>query len=144
MRMLEVAYLCSLSQPVTKGYVNYGLSAKSFLGLAADEPAPHHSALTAFRRRIIKPGGERCPQELLEEIIQQAAGVEFRIADVADRTNTAANVNVSGDEHLREKRRKPPRDGAAARWGAKGTRMAQDKKAKIVEQTERFYTTRRI
>jgi hypothetical protein len=40
--------------------------------LAVDEPAPNHSALTAFKRRIVKRGQEPLLEELLREVIVMA------------------------------------------------------------------------
>ena len=66
LKMLVVAFLYNMSERATETYVNDSLSAKWFLGLAVDEPAPDHSTLTAFKRRIIKRGGERwsCPEKV--------------------------------------------------------------------------------
>ena len=52
LKMLVVAYLYELSERATEGYVNDSLSAKWFPGLAADEAAPDHSTLTAFKRPL--------------------------------------------------------------------------------------------
>jgi len=63
LKMLLLAYLYNLSERQTEVYCNDSLSAKCFLGLAADEPAPDHSTLTAFKRRIIENGGEQALRE---------------------------------------------------------------------------------
>ena len=100
LKMLVVSYLYNMSERATEVYVNDSLSAKWFLGLAADEPAPDHSTLTAFKGRIIKGGGERCLQELLEEIIRQAteAKVPFGTIQVVDSTHTLADVNTAKEK----------------------------------------------
>ena len=121
LKMLVMAYLYDLSERNTEAYVNDSLSAKWFLGLAVDEAAPDHSTLTAFKRRILERGGERCLQELLEEIIRQAsgAGVAFGSIQVVDSTHTVADVNVQKDERRQEKEGKEARDKGARRGEGK-------------------------
>ena len=115
LKMLVLAYLYDLSERSTETYVNDSLSAKWFLGLAVDEAAPDHSTLTAFKRRIVRRGGEGCLEELLGEIVKQAmgAGVAFGAIQVVDSTHTVADVNVAKDDQRRKKEGKPPRDGGA-------------------------------
>jgi len=140
LKMLVLAYLYDLSERQTEAYVNDSLSGKWFLGLAVDEAAPDHSTLTAFKRRIKEQGGEGCLQELLEEIIVQAAraGVAFGSIQVVDSTHTVADVNVRKDDRRQEKEGKEPRD-RGARWGVKGKRKARDEEGKVVQVTEYFY-----
>lgn len=140
LKMLLIAFLYQLSERATERYVNDSLSAKWFLGLAADEAAPDHSTLTAFKRRIVERGGEACLQELLGEITQQAlaAGVEFGTIQVVDSTHTIADVNVPKDDRRRKKEGKPPRDGGAA-WGVKGRKRAKDAEGKKVLMLKQFY-----
>ena len=52
LKMLLLSYLYNQSERGTEAFVNDSLSAKYFLDLAIDEPAPDHSTLTAFKRRI--------------------------------------------------------------------------------------------
>ncbi len=140
LKMLLLAFLYEMSERQTEVYVNDSLSAKWFLGLAVNEPAPDHSTLTAFKKRIIERGGEGSLQELLEGIVGQAmqAGVEFGAIQLVDSTHTIANVNVGKDKRRREQEGKGPRDGGAA-WGAKGTESAKDKKGKTVEVIRFFH-----
>jgi len=140
LKMLVVAFLYQMSERATEAYVNDSLSAKWFLGLAADEAAPDHSTLTAFKRRIIEGGGESCLQELLVEIIRQAteAGVTFGTIQVVDSTHTIADVNTFKDKRRREKEGKGPRDGGA-RWGAKGKKRVKDETGKKVRVPKYFY-----
>jgi IS5 family transposase len=51
-----VAYLYNLSEQQVEEYMNDTLSAKYFVGLAVDQPAPDHSTLTIFRNRLIQCG----------------------------------------------------------------------------------------
>ena len=140
LKMLVVAFLYELSERATEAYVNDSLSAKWFLGLAADEAAPDHSTLTAFKQRIIEGGSEEYLKALLEEIIRQAleAGVTFGAIQVVDSTHTIADVNVAKDDQRRKKEGKPPRDGGAA-WGAKGKKTVKDETGKKVRVTNHFY-----
>jgi transposase len=86
LKMLVLANLYSLSDRATQAHVNDSLSAKWFLGLAADEPAPNHSTLTAFRQRISMRGGDGYLKSLLDEITAQAAtaGVPVRMTPEVD------------------------------------------------------------
>ncbi len=139
LKMLLLAYLYDLSERRTEAFVNDSLSAKYFLGLAVDEAAPDHSTLTAFKRRIVRRGGESLLEELLVEVVQAARrqGVVFGSIQVVDSTHTLADVNVSKDDRRQKKEGKPPRD-SGARWGAKRKRR-QGKGGKSSEQTEYFY-----
>ena len=51
LKMLFLAYLYDLSERQVELFVNDSLSAKYFLGLAADEPAPDSTTLTVFKGR---------------------------------------------------------------------------------------------
>jgi hypothetical protein len=52
LKMLLTAYLYNLSERQVEEVANFNLPVKCFLGLAADELAPDHSTLTAFKSRI--------------------------------------------------------------------------------------------
>ena len=67
--MLILSYLYDLSERQTEVFANDGLSAKCFLGLAVDEPAPDHSTLTAFKKRIMENAHIGELEELLKEIV---------------------------------------------------------------------------
>jgi len=140
LKMLLLSYLYNLSERQTEVYCNDSLSAKCFLGLAVDEPAPDHSTLTAFKGRIIERGGEQSLRELLAEIVATAVrqGVKFGSIQVVDSTHTVANVNVEKDEQRQEKKGKGPRDGGA-RWGVKHSRRYRTEQGQKVEQKEYFY-----
>jgi IS5 family transposase len=47
--MLLLAYLYNLSERQVEEWVNDSLAARCFLHLAADERAPDHTTLSAFR-----------------------------------------------------------------------------------------------
>ena len=139
LKMLLLSYLYDISERQTEVYVNDSLSAKYFLGLAVDEAAPDNSTLTAFKRRIVRRGGEGLLQELLVEVLQtaQRRGVVFGSIQVVDSTHTVADVNVTKEDRRRKKGGKPPRDGGA-RWGAKRKRR-KGKQGQGGSETEYFY-----
>jgi IS5 family transposase len=115
-----LSYLYDLSERQVEAYVNDSLSAKWFLGLAVDEPAPDHSTVTKFKKRIEKRGKEVLLDELLQEVLMMALSrrVELGSIQVVDSTHTLADVNVSKDDR-RQKDAQSPRD-REARWGVKG------------------------
>ena len=122
LKMLFLAYLYNLSERQVELFVNDSLSAKYFLGLAADEPCPDSTTLTVFKGRLLKAKGQAPLEELLARIVglAQEEGIEFGRIQVVDSVHTVADVNV-GKERQREKGGKPPRD-TDARWGTKGRR----------------------
>ncbi len=140
LKMLLLSYLYGLSERQTEVYVNDSLSAKCFLGLAVDEPAPDHSTLTTFKGRIVEGGGEACLQELLAEIVCQAQEKEvvFGAVQLVDSTHTVADVNTAKDERRQKKGGKGPRD-RGARWGVKHKRRHRNERGEVVTQTEYFY-----
>lgn len=104
LKMLLLSYLYNLSERQTEVIVNDSISMKCFVGLAVDEPAPDHSTLTAFKRRIIENGGLEGLEEILGEVVRiaQEAGVEFGAVQVIDSTHTMADVNTQKDKRRQE------------------------------------------
>jgi IS5 family transposase len=139
LKMLLLSYLYDLSERGTEAFVNDSLSGKYFLGLAIDEPAPDHSTLTAFKRRIVSKGGEGLLEGLLAEVVlsAQRQGVAFGSIQVVDSTHTIANVNVAKDDRRQEREGQSPRDDGA-RWGGKRKRRG-GKKGRRGSDTEFFY-----
>lgn len=140
LKMLLLAYLYDLTERQVEVYVNDSLSAKCFLGLAVDEAAPDHSTLSAFKRRIVEGGQEKCLQALLAGMVRAARerGIQFGSLQIVDSTHTVADVNTAKDERRQDKGGKPPRDGDA-RWGAKHRRRYRNEQGEVVERTEYFY-----
>lgn len=140
LKMLILAFLYNLSERQTEVFANDSLSGKCFLGLAVDEPAPDHSTLTAFKKRIIENGHIGELDELLKESVQvaQEQGVEFGQIQVVDSTHTVANVNTGKDEGRQKKENKGPRD-RGAKWGAKHQRRYRAENGEVKTQTEYFY-----
>jgi len=122
LKMLLLSYLYELSERQTEAYVNDSLSAKWFLGLAANEKGPDHSTLTKFKRRIEQQGKEALLEELLRDVLVMAIsqGVEFGTIQVMDSTHTLADVNVTKDKRRNDEGK--GRRGGDARWGTKGKR----------------------
>jgi transposase, IS5 family len=122
LKMLFLAYLYNLSERQVEVFVNDSLSAKYFLGLAADEPCPDSTTLTVFKGRLLKAKGQAPLEGLLAKVLRlaQRQGIAFGRIQVVDSAHTIANVNV-GKEQGRQKEGKPPRD-PHARWGTKGRR----------------------
>jgi len=140
LKMLLTAYLYNLSERQVEEVANFNLPVKCFLGLAADELAPDHSTLTAFKARIAENGRLGAFEQLLTEIIRIARekGIHFGTIQVLDSVHTVADVNVEKDEKRQNKDGKPPRD-PNAKWGVTGSRRVKDEHGQPVEQKEHFY-----
>lgn len=139
LKMLLVGYLYNLSERQTEVYVNENMPAKYFVGLPIDKPAPDHSTLTYFKRRLIRNGNLKVFEEMLAEIIQMAiiSGIQFGSIQVIDSVHTIANVNTQKDEK-RKKKGKEPHD-PDAKWGVKHERKVKTKEGKMIKQKEYFY-----
>jgi len=140
LKMLLVAYLYDLSERQVEEVANFHLPVKCFLGLAADELAPDHSTLTAFKSRIVENGRLEAFEELLNEIIRiaQEQGIRFGSIQVMDSVHTIADVNVEKDEQRQNKGGQARRD-PNAQWGVKGTRRKRDAQSQRIEQPQYFY-----
>ncbi len=140
LKMLLLAYLYDLSERSTEQQVNDSLAMKCFLGLAVDEPSPHHSTLSKFRERLIRNGREEALEELLASIVRLALerGVQFGSIQVIDSVHTIADVNTAKDERRQRKEGKPPRDADAA-WGVKGTKRQRDEDGKLIQKRQYFH-----
>ena len=140
LKMLLIAYMYNLSERATEQQINDSLSMKWFLGLAVDEPAPHHSTVSKFRQRLIENDKEKALETMLSTIISLAIeqGVELGTIQVIDSVHTTADVNTQKDDRRKDKQDKPPRDGDAA-WGVKHTRRVRDEKGNVVKRKHYFY-----
>ena len=134
-----IAFLYNLSERQAEAYVNDNLSAKYFVGLAADQKAPDHSTLTVFRERLQQNGKLAVFQAMLAEIIQMAmeSGIRFGSIQIVDSVHSIANVNTAKDQ-ARQKHGKGPHD-PDAKWGAKHQRKVQTQDGKEEKQTEYFF-----
>ena len=139
LKMLLVAFVHNLSERQVEEVANLNLAVKCFLGLAADELAPDHSTLTAFKSRIIENGRLEAFEKLLSEIVGFALekGIRFGSIQVMDSVHTIADVNVEKDE-TRQRRGSQPHD-PNAKWGVKGSRRKTDENGQKVQQKEYFY-----
>lgn len=139
LKVLLLSYLYDLSERQVEEYVNDSLSAKYFLGLAADEPAPDHATLTVFKNRLLARKGEEVFEELFQDIVKlaQERGVRFGRIQVVDSVHTVADVNLEKDDS-RQKNGKGPRD-PDARWGVKGKRVVRNEEGEKQQQREYFF-----
>jgi len=139
LKMLLVAYLYNLSERQTEQYINDSMSAKYFLGLGMDQPAPDHSTLTRFKERIILRRRELKLEALLTEIVQTALanGVKFGSIQVVDSTHSTADVDTWKDAE-RKSQGKGCRDPHAS-WGSKGKKRFKDAHGETHEQHKYFY-----
>jgi transposase, IS5 family len=115
LKMLVVAYLYNLSERQTEEVVNFQLPVKEFVGLAVDEPAPDHSTLCLFKRRLRQAGRWSHFEAINDEILQQAvaAGITLGKIQVVDSVHTVANVDNDADRK-RQEQGKPARDPEAS------------------------------
>jgi IS5 family transposase len=115
LKMLVITYLYNLSERQTEEVVNFQLPAKEFVGLAVDEPAPDHSTLCLFKRRLCQAGRWSHFQGINDEILRQAlaAGVSLGKIQVVDSVHTVANVDTDADRK-RQEHGQPPRDPEAS------------------------------
>jgi len=134
-----IAYLYNLSERQVEIYINENLPAKYFVGLAADQKAPDHSTLTAFRERMLQRGKTKVFEELLTDIVQIAVqrGIKFGSIQIVDSVHVVANVNTDKDQQ-RQKKGKEPRD-PDAKWGVKHKRKVKTEQGEQKEQTEYFH-----
>jgi len=72
LKMLLAAYLYNLSERQVETYINDSMSAKYFLGLGMDQPAPDHFTLIKFKERIILHKRELKLEQVTTDIVQTA------------------------------------------------------------------------
>ncbi len=114
LKMLVVAYLYNLSERQTEEVVNFQLPVKEFVGLAVDEPAPDHSTLCLFKRRLREAGRWASFAAVGDAVLQQAqaAGIRLGEIQVVDSVHTVADVDNDADRH-RQDQGQAPRDPEA-------------------------------
>jgi transposase, IS5 family len=112
--MLVIAFLYNLSERQTEEVVNFQLPVKEFVGLAVDEPAPDHSTLCLFKRRLREAGRWEPLAALSDAVLQQAqaAGIHLGEIQVVDSVHTVAHVDNEADRH-RQEQGQAPRDPEA-------------------------------
>jgi len=114
LKMLIITYLYGLSERQTEEVVNFNLPVKEFVGLAVDEPAPDHSTLTLFKRRLREAGCWAKFEAVNEAVLRQAqtAGVVLGPIQVVDSVHTVAHVDNEADRR-RQARGQAARDPEA-------------------------------
>jgi len=139
LKMLLVAYLYNLSERQVEAYINDSMSAKYFLGLGMDQPAPDHTTLTKFKERMILRKRELKLEQLLADIVQNGLeqGIRFGAIQVVDSTHSLAHVNTA-KKNQREKKGKGPTD-PDAQWGAKGKYTTEGPEGTKSQRTKYFF-----
>ncbi len=97
LKMLFLSYLYNVSERSMEEFADTNLLAKWFMGLAVDDPAPDHSPLRVFRRRLEQERGQNALQGLFDEVILTAkrAGLVFGELQVLDSVHTQADVDLA-------------------------------------------------
>jgi len=143
LKMLFLSYLYNVSERSMEEFADTNLLAKWFMGLAVDEPAPDHSTLRVFRRRLERERGQNALQGLFDEVIQVAKkqGLAFGELQVLDSVHTQADVDLAKEKE-RHNDGRPARD-ADARVVRKGKRrvVKPDGSVQQEEITSRGYKT---
>ncbi len=113
-KMLFLSYLYNVSERSMEELADLNMLVKWFLGIAVDEPAPDHSTLTAFKRRLLQDGGWKVLQGSFDAMIREGIklGVQFGELQVLDSVHTQANVD-QGKDRERQDRGGRPRDPEA-------------------------------
>lgn len=139
LKMLVLAYLYNLSERQVEAFVNDSLSAKYFLGLAADEAAPDSTTLSVFKRRALAGRGPQAFTLLLQRVVTLARerGISFGRIQVVDSVHTLADVDVA-KENQRRGHGGGPRD-PDARWGTKGSRRPPGPERSGPPRPEHFF-----
>jgi IS5 family transposase len=114
LKMLLITFLYHLSERQTEEVVNFQLPVKEFVGLAVDEPAPDHSTLCLFKRRLREAGCWEHLETIGDEVLRQAqaAGIQMGAIQVVDSVHTVADVDNDADRR-RQEEGKAPRDPQA-------------------------------
>lgn len=138
MKMLVITYLYGLSERQTEEVVNYNLPIKEFVGLAVDEPAPDHSTLCLFKRRLADAGHWSHFEAVSDGILGQArqAGIKLGHIQVVDSVHTVADVDKDADRE-RQAQGKPSRD-PQAQVVKKGKRRQTEPDGTVVEREMRY------
>ena len=141
LKMLFLSYLYNVSERSMEEFADTNMLAKWFMGLAIDDPAPDHSTLRVFRRRLEQERGENALQHLFDEVILAAKrkGLVFGELQVLDSVHTQADVDLAKEKERHDDGR-PPRD-PDARVVRKGKRrvVKPDGSVQQEEITSRGY-----
>jgi IS5 family transposase len=114
LKMLVITYLYNLSERQTEEVVNFQLPVKEFVGLAVDEPAPDHSTLCLFKRRLREASRWEPFEAIGDAVVRQAraAGITLGQIQVVDSVHSVADVDNDADRK-RQEHGQPPRDPQA-------------------------------
>jgi IS5 family transposase len=137
-KMLFLGYLYNLSERDTERFVNENIPARFFLDLAFDRPAPDHSSLALYRKRLLKNGNWDSLQKMFDGLLQQARDKGLRLGGIrlVDSVHTQADVN-NEKERERQDRGGKPRD-PDARVVNKGKRQVVEVDGQRVKKVIRI------
>ena len=116
LKMLIISFLYRVSERQVEEATNFNLAiiaspaeGKEFVGLAVDEPAPDHSTLSEFNRRLRESGGWEKLETIRDEVLRQAkaAGIQLGKVQVVDSVHTVADVDKDADRERRQQGQKP-------------------------------------
>ena len=138
LKMLLITYLYNLSERQAEEVVNFQLPVKEFVGLAVDEPAPDHSTLCLFKRRLAEAGQWKYFQLVCDAIVRHAlqAGIVMGQIQVVDSVHTVADVDHAA-ERDRHAKGQPPRDPQAT-LVQKGKRAVTEPDGDVVTKEIQF------
>ena len=137
-KMLLISHLYNISERQTEEWASFYLPAKEFIGLAVNEPAPDHSTLCAFKRRMEQAGCWKRFEMSSDEILRQAmaAGVKTGTIQLVDSMHTVADVDNDADRE-RQEGGKPPRD-PQAQLVKKGRRRKTEADGKVTTKDVQY------
>lgn len=100
--MVSMARIMHLSERDTERFVNENIPARFFLDLAFDRPAPDHSSLALYRKRLLKNGNWDSLQQMFDGLLQQARDKGLRLGGIqlVDSVHTQADVNNEKERML--------------------------------------------
>ena len=95
LKMLFLCYLYNVSERSMEEFADTNMLAKWFMGLMIEDPAPDHSTLRVFRRRLEQEQGRNALQGLFDGAILAAQKQELAFGElrVLDSVHTQADVD---------------------------------------------------
>jgi IS5 family transposase len=135
LKMFIISFLYGISERQVEEATNYNMAIKEFVGLAVDQPAPDHSTLSEFHRRLRESGGWERLAAICEEVLRQAreAGIPLGKVQVVDSVHTEADVDKDADRERRRQGKKPRDPQAQVVKKGKRRETDADGRARMVE-----------
>ena len=137
LKMFIISFLYRFSERQVEEATNFNLAIKEFVGLAVDEPAPDHSTLSEFNKRLRVSGGWEKLTAICDEVLRQAraAGIQLGKIQVVDSVHTVADVDKDTDRERRKQGKKPRDPQAQVVKKGKRRKTDADGQARTVEVT---------